>query len=132
MSEKKKGLFAKAIEFLTDREEKEELNQAEKKFKEYKDLLVKTKDERAIADTKQKRDALLKRKEDILHRQEARKIPTTKKHVVVAGDTLTGLAKKYYGDAKMYMVLYEANKGIIGDDPNMIKVGMELVVPEEK
>ena len=54
-----------------------------------------------------------------------------KKHVVVSGDTLSGIAKKYYDDAGKYMVIYEANKAVIGDNPDMIKVGMELVIPKQ-
>ena len=52
------------------------------------------------------------------------------KHVVVSGDTLSGIAKKYYDDAGKYMKIYEANKDVIGDDPNMIKPGQELVIPK--
>jgi len=54
-----------------------------------------------------------------------------KKHVVGPGDTLSGLAKKYYGKAayKLWMHIYEANKETIGDDPNVIRDGDELVIP---
>jgi nucleoid-associated protein YgaU len=132
MTEKKKGFFAKAIEFLTDREEKEELSEAEKRIKELDEKAKKEADEKAKAEAKEKAAAYLERKEQLQKRQEARRIPTVGKHVVVAGDTLTGLAQKYYGDPKMYMILYEANKEVIGDDPDLIKIGMELVVPEVK
>jgi nucleoid-associated protein YgaU len=54
-----------------------------------------------------------------------------KKHVVVSGDTLSGIAKKYYDDAGKYMVIYEANKKTIGDNPDLIKPGMELVIPKQ-
>ena len=53
-----------------------------------------------------------------------------KKHVVVSGDTLSGIAKKYYDDAGKYMVIYKANKEIIGDNPDLIQPGMDLVIPE--
>jgi nucleoid-associated protein YgaU len=128
MSEEKKGFFAKAIEFLTDREEKEELSQVETEVKALDEKLSREADEKAA----EKRAAFLKRKVALAARQAARQRPTVKKHVVVAGDTLSALAKKYYGDAKMYMILYEANKETIGDDPSMIQIGMELVVPEEE
>jgi len=53
-----------------------------------------------------------------------------KKHVVVSGDTLSGIAKKYYDDAGKYMVIYKANKGLIGDNPDLIQPGMDLIIPE--
>jgi nucleoid-associated protein YgaU len=132
MTEKKKGFFAKAIEFLTDREEKEELTQAEEKIRKLDEKIAKETDEKAKAEAREKAAAYLERKRQLKERQDARLIPTSGKHVVVAGDTLTALAQKYYGDAKKYMILYEANKEVIGDDPDMIKIGMELVVPEVK
>ena len=62
--------------------------------------------------------------------------PATKfiaEHTVVAGDTLSGIALKYYGSATkdMWMVIYNANKAIIGDDPNRIKPGQVLKIPEK-
>jgi nucleoid-associated protein YgaU len=56
----------------------------------------------------------------------------TRKHVVQSGETLSGLAKKYYGDPgrEKWMAIYEANKEVIGDDPDMIQVGMELEIPD--
>ncbi|MCJ7700917.1 MAG: LysM peptidoglycan-binding domain-containing protein [Anaerolineales bacterium] len=53
-----------------------------------------------------------------------------KKHVVVGGDTLSGIAKKYYDDAGKYLKIYESNKDVIGDNPDLIKPGMELVIPK--
>ncbi len=48
---------------------------------------------------------------------------------VVSGDTLGGIAKKYYGNAGAYMKIFEANRDIL-DDPNLIKVGQKLRIPE--
>lgn len=73
---------------------------------------------------KAKADMLLKQK-DLM-----RKAKEVKKHVVVSGDTLSGIAKKHYDDAGKYMKIYEANKDVIGDDPNLIQPGMELVIPK--
>ena len=49
-------------------------------------------------------------------------------HVVVAGDTLGALAKRYYGKASLYMKIFEANRDIL-KDPNLIKVGQRLRIP---
>jgi nucleoid-associated protein YgaU len=49
-------------------------------------------------------------------------------HVVVPGDTLSGLAKTYYGKAGLYMKIFEANKDQL-KDPNLIKVGQKLKIP---
>lgn len=50
-------------------------------------------------------------------------------YTVKAGDTLSKIAKKIYGDETAYQKIYEANKALIGKDPNNIKVGQELKIP---
>jgi nucleoid-associated protein YgaU len=50
-------------------------------------------------------------------------------HVVVAGETLSKIAKAYYGDANKYMKIFEANKDQL-KDPNKINVGQKLKIPE--
>jgi nucleoid-associated protein YgaU len=52
-----------------------------------------------------------------------------KTYVVKGGDTLSKIAEKMYGDANQYEKIYKANKELIGDDPNLIKVGQELTIP---
>jgi nucleoid-associated protein YgaU len=49
-------------------------------------------------------------------------------HLVVPGDTLSGLAKTYYGKAGLYMKIFEANRDQL-KDPNLIKVGQKLKIP---
>src|SRR5512136_244373 len=49
-------------------------------------------------------------------------------HIVVSGDTLSGLAKKYYGKASLYMKIFEANKDQL-TNPDLIKVGQKLRIP---
>jgi nucleoid-associated protein YgaU len=51
-------------------------------------------------------------------------------HVVVSGDTLSDIAAKSYGNANKWYAIYEANKDVIGDNPNLIQIGQELVIPE--
>ena len=75
-----------------------------------------------------KRDDILKEQKDLLKKQKEKKDQKT--HTVKAGDTLSALATKYYGDAGKYLAIYEANKEIIGDDPDLIKEGQELVIPK--
>jgi len=52
----------------------------------------------------------------------------TQTHTVVSGDTLGKIARKYYGDAALYMTLFDANKDQL-KDPNVIKVGQKLRIP---
>ena len=49
-------------------------------------------------------------------------------HEVVRGDTLSGLAKRYLGNANLYMKIFEANRDQL-KDPNLIKVGQKLRIP---
>lgn len=55
--------------------------------------------------------------------------PTERYHLVASGDTLGHIAQKYYGKANEYMRIFEANRDIL-DDPNLIKVGQKLKIPE--
>ncbi|MGA7616501.1 MAG: LysM peptidoglycan-binding domain-containing protein [Thermoanaerobaculia bacterium] len=50
-------------------------------------------------------------------------------HEVVKGDTLSAIAKKYYGNAGKYTKIFEANRDIL-DDPDRIKVGQKLKIPD--
>jgi len=50
-------------------------------------------------------------------------------HEVKPGDTLSALAKHYYGKAGMYMKIFEANRDQLSN-PDLIKVGQKLRIPE--
>lgn len=49
-----------------------------------------------------------------------------KVHVVKSGDSLSAIGDKYNVN---YNKIYERNKGIIGNDPNMIYPGQKLIIP---
>ncbi len=49
-------------------------------------------------------------------------------HTVQSGETLSSIAKHYYGDANEYRAIFEANKDKLSD-PDKIQVGQELVIP---
>jgi nucleoid-associated protein YgaU len=50
---------------------------------------------------------------------------------VKSGDSLSRIAKDVYDDAGKYTKIYEANKATIGDNPNLIKPGQKLVLPNK-
>jgi nucleoid-associated protein YgaU len=47
---------------------------------------------------------------------------------VQPGDSLSKIAKEFYGNAEEYMRIFEANKDTL-KDPNKIQTGQELVIP---
>jgi LysM repeat protein len=49
-------------------------------------------------------------------------------YTVQPGDSLSKIARHFYGNANAYMRIFEANKDQL-DDPNNIQVGMELNIP---
>ena len=53
-------------------------------------------------------------------------------HVVQPGDTLSKIAREYYGDAwaTSWQRIYEANQDVIGDDPGRLRVGTTLDIPQ--
>ncbi len=89
------------------------------KLKQYRDYGTKTvkvkteKGKKTVAVTKERST-------------DTKKKPKT--HTVKTGDTLWGIAKKYYGDGAKYTVIYNANKKKISD-PNLITVGQVLTIP---
>jgi LysM repeat protein len=48
---------------------------------------------------------------------------------VVAGDSLSKIAKRFYGDAAKYPRIFEANRDQL-KDPNVIQPGQKLKIPE--
>jgi LysM repeat protein len=50
-------------------------------------------------------------------------------YTVKKGDCLWNIAKKYYGSGSKYSVIYNANRSIIGGNPNLIYPGQVLTIP---
>ncbi len=50
------------------------------------------------------------------------------KHTVTSGESLSKIAKHYYGDAMKYMAIFNANTDQL-NNPDLIQVGQELVIP---
>ncbi len=48
---------------------------------------------------------------------------------IKSGDTLSKLAKEYYGDANKYPKIFEANREVI-KDPDKIYVGQKIRIPK--
>jgi nucleoid-associated protein YgaU len=51
-----------------------------------------------------------------------------KTYKVQSGDTLSKIAKQYYGNPNDYMKIFDANRDKLSD-PNKIQVGQELTIP---
>jgi len=54
--------------------------------------------------------------------------PESQWHTVVSGDNLSKIAKKFYGDANQYPVIFEANKPML-KHPDKIYPGQLLRIP---
>lgn len=50
-------------------------------------------------------------------------------YTVKAGDNLWNIAKKHYGSGASYKKIYEANRDVIGGNPNLIYPGQTLKLP---
>lgn len=57
------------------------------------------------------------------------KPPKQKTYTVKAGDCLWNIAKKFYGKGSDYTKIYNANKGTIGSNPNLIYPGQVFTIP---
>ncbi len=54
--------------------------------------------------------------------------PAEQSYTVKPGDTLSKIAKQYYGNANEYMKIFNANKDQL-DNPDRIQVGQTLKIP---
>ncbi len=50
-------------------------------------------------------------------------------HIVQPGDWLSKIAITYYKDMNKWPIIYEANRPVIGNNPDLIVPGMRLVIP---
>ncbi len=58
-------------------------------------------------------------------------VPKVEYYEIAKGDSLSGIAKKFYGDAMQYPRLFEANKEVI-KDPDKIYPGQKIRIPMDK
>ena len=63
-------------------------------------------------------------KESVLREQE-------KTYTIKDGDTLSGIAGVEYGDVHMWPLIYKSNEGVLGDNPDFITPGTEIVIPNK-
>jgi nucleoid-associated protein YgaU len=56
--------------------------------------------------------------------------PSVRMHIVATGETLSDIAKKYYGTVGSWNKIYQANKDQMPKGPNALKTGMKLVIPQ--
>lgn len=56
--------------------------------------------------------------------------PAARSYTVVKGDSLSRIAKSLYGNAGKWHTIYDANKAVIGSNPDLIKPGQVLTIPE--
>lgn len=138
---KDKGLIGKVIDVFSSRDEKEalekaqqELEAAKKEAEEAKVAAEKAADEKAKARAEEAEKRRKEMAEAYALRKAAIEAAKAEKvvahHDVQAGETLSHIAQKYYGNASRpyWEVIYKANKDVIGDNPNIIKVGQSLVI----
>ena len=75
----------------------------------------------------------LERQEQIAARKaEAAQPKIITVHELTSDETLSHLSLKYYGHATKpyWMVIYEANIDVVGDNPNLVHRGMMIKIPE--
>ncbi|MDR2044145.1 MAG: LysM peptidoglycan-binding domain-containing protein [Clostridium sp.] len=55
--------------------------------------------------------------------------PVAAAYTVKKGDTLWGIAQKFLGNGAKYQEIYNLNKSVIGNNPNLIYPGQVLTIP---
>lgn len=55
--------------------------------------------------------------------------PSPKSYTVRAGDSMWAIAQRSYGDGAKWKNIYEANKKLVGANPNQLRPGQVLAIP---
>lgn len=101
----------------------------EVKLKQYRDFSTKMVTINNTAKHNGSKDTPAQKKTATVHTtRPATTAPQAKTYTVKKGDTLWGIAKKYYGNGAKYTQIYNANKGKI-KNPNLIYVGQVFTIP---
>ncbi|MCU0568851.1 MAG: LysM peptidoglycan-binding domain-containing protein [Oculatellaceae cyanobacterium Prado106] len=50
-------------------------------------------------------------------------------YTVQVGDTLSSIAQRFYGNKERWHDIYEANRSVIGNDPNRLRAGIQIALP---
>lgn len=90
------------------------------KLKQYKEFTTKT----CTIDI-----SLPKPQASMQQSRETSNVPSGGTYTVVSGDCLWKIAKQFYGDGSKWGTIYNANKSVIGGNPNLIYPGQVLTIP---
>lgn len=64
----------------------------------------------------------------VLLHEDAYRVPEAFLYEVKGNDNLHWLAAKFYGDARQWVRIYEANRETV-ENPNLLGIGQKLVIP---
>ena len=67
-----------------------------------------------------------------IHAPDETKAPekAERSYTIKSGDNLSDIAQEQLGDANRWNEIYELNKDVIGDNPDMIHAGKKFKLPE--
>jgi nucleoid-associated protein YgaU len=57
--------------------------------------------------------------------------PGTRSYTIHAGDTLSSIAQRFYGNPDLWRTLYDANRAAIGPNPDRLSAGETLTIPDK-
>jgi nucleoid-associated protein YgaU len=61
--------------------------------------------------------------------EQAEKIQTQKFHIVRKTETLSDVARQYYGSPAKWQKIYQANRNVV-TNPNALRPGTKLIIPD--
>ena len=55
--------------------------------------------------------------------------PKVQYYTVEKGDTLSMISERYFGEARHWKIIYNANRQVIGNNPDVLREGIKLRIP---
>jgi nucleoid-associated protein YgaU len=111
-------------------QKRKEAEEARERFEKQEVLRKRTEEVQKAREASKAKKEAREAMEKLVQKGKTLAAEVKQEYVVKSGDSLSKIAKELLGDGSRWPEIYEANKDVIGDNPNLIKPGQKLNIPK--